>query len=184
MRKVRNTLPIVLAALAILGLLAVAGHAGKPASEKPVPTRVAVTGGIDGTGSPAAIRVTFLDGSFASTGLMGLPVISNPDAPLTISGAGVNSRTLMYCYCVHPDHRSTDESVCSQTPSHDPYYYCLWIHGGVQQRKSTSGEIVFPAGSIWHINSKVPWGEVPYQGTLMGEVRYNVTEWSTSASVE
>ncbi len=184
MRKAASTLSIVLAASAILGLLGAVGYAGKPSTPKPVPTQVAVTGGIEGAGTPAAIRVSFLDGSFASTPLLGLPVISNPDAPLTISSGGANSKTLMYCYCVHPDHRFTGESICDQIPSHDPYYYCLWIHGGVQRRKSTSGEIAFPAGSFWHINSKVPWGEVPYQGTLDGEVRYNVTEWSTSASSE
>jgi hypothetical protein len=179
MRKVRNTLPIVLPALVILGMLAVAGHAGKPVP--PVPT-VTVSGGIEGTGNPKAIRITFADLSFRDSYPQpdGKPVPSfpsNPDAPLTIIAAGGNSRTLMYCYCVHPDHLS-NETVCNQIPSHDPYYYCLWIFGGVQQRKSTSGEVVFPAGSSWQINSKVPPppGNDLYHGTLDGEVRYNVTQ--------
>jgi hypothetical protein len=176
MRKVRRTLPIVLTAFAILVILTVAGHAGKPAPEKPVPTRVAVTGGIEGTGTPAAIRVTFADSSFAGACPGAPSFISNPDAPLTIIAAGGNSRTLMHCYCIHPDHLP-NETVCNQIPSHYPYYYCLWIFGGAQQRKSTSGEVVFPAGSSWQINSKVPPppGNDLYHGTLDSEVRYNVT---------
>jgi hypothetical protein len=179
MRKVRNTLPIVLPALVILGMLAVAGHAGKPVP--PVPT-VTVSGGIEGTGNPKATRITFADLSFRDSYPQpdGKPVPSfpsNPDAPLTISAAGGNRKTLMYCYCVHPDHLSSNETVCShdQTPSHDPYYYCLWIHGGVQQQKSTSGEVVFPVGSPWYINSKAEMKTVA-QGTLLTPVAYKVLE--------
>jgi len=97
MRKARNTLPIVLTALAILGLLAVAGHAGKPVPPPaPVPTKVSVTGGIQGEGSPTAIRVKFADSSFADVYPAAPSFPSNPDAPLTISGAGMKSRTLMF----------------------------------------------------------------------------------------
>jgi hypothetical protein len=170
MRKVRRTLPIVLPALAILGLLAVAGHAAKPVP--PVP-KVSVTGGIVGTGTPTAIRVTFADSSFATAYPGARSFISNPDAPLTIIAAGGNSRTLMYCYCTNSNHPPGALS-CTDS-SHDPDYYCLWIHGGVQQRKSTSGEVVFPAGSSWQINSKVPKGFFA-SGTLSSEVIYQVLE--------
>jgi hypothetical protein len=176
MRKARRTLPIVLTASVILGLLAAASQAKKPVPP-PAPIMVAVTGGIVGTGTATAIRVTFLDGSFATVYPAAPSFPSNPDAPLTISDAAGNRKTLMYCYCVHPDHLSSNETVCShdQTPSHDPYYYCLWIYGGVQQKKSTTGEVVFPAGSSWYINSKAEMKTVA-QGTLLTPVTYKVLE--------
>jgi hypothetical protein len=86
MRRARNTLPIVLPAFAILGVLAVAGYAGKPV---PVwPTTVQVTGGIkilpDGTGDPRQVRVEFADSSIdiprsGSDCATGREFISNPD---------------------------------------------------------------------------------------------------------
>ena len=195
MRKVRNTLPIVLTALIILGLLAVAGHAGKPA---PVwPTLVKVTGGITAEGNPRAIRVTFADSSFR--GLYPLlddgsvpSFISNPDSPppqpadqpsLSIlgPGPGIIQKELRYYYCISSDH-ATSTAICDAPPleapaegtEHNAFYYCLMISGGTQ-KKNAPGRVVFPAGSSWQINSKVPKGFFA-SGTLCSEVIYQVLE--------
>jgi len=86
MRKAKNLLPIVVATFAILGLLAVAGHAGKPA---PLPMSVQLTGGIeiqsaDHTGDPTSARVAFIDPSLWITYPDGTysqlqEFVSNPD---------------------------------------------------------------------------------------------------------
>jgi len=194
MRKVRNTLPIVFTALAILGLLAVAGHAGKPA---PVwPTLVKVTGGITAEGNPRAICVTFADSSFTGLypQLAGPPYlfISNPDSPppqpadqpsLSIlgPGPGVTAKELRYYYCISSDH-VTSTAICDAKPleapaegtEHNAFYYCLMISGGTQ-KKSAPGRVVFPAGSSWQINSKVPKGFFA-SGTLSSEAVYQVLE--------
>ena len=68
MRKVRRTLPIVLGALIVLGILAAAGHAKRPTPPPPEPTLVKVTGGIeiqsaDHTADATSARVAFIDPS-------------------------------------------------------------------------------------------------------------------------
>lgn len=162
MKKVRKTLPIVIPAFAILGILAVSGHAKKP-SPLPEPT-VTVTGAIEGTGDPEAIRVTFDEslvyeypGDDATQG----PVfISNPDYPPSLkivlsASAPPRGKYLKYYYCVHKDHVGSTELKCSEA-SHSPdYYYCLEIHGGISQKKGRAFDhVVFPVDSPWNISWK------------------------------
>ena len=187
MRKVKRTLPIVLPAFAILGILAVAGYAGKPA---PVwPTLVQVTGGIeilpDGTGNPRAVRVHFADASidFPPSGsdcTTGREFISNPDyspwmppdtPSLSVTGTSPN-KTLGYFYCAHKDHEVPTLSRCELRTEHADYYYCLVILGGRVQK---TGAVVFPTGSGWMINKKTPEpGSTVAQGTLGAPVTYKV----------
>lgn len=200
MRKVRRTLPIVLTALAILGILAAAGHAKKPTPPpEPQPTLVKVAGGIqiqaeNNTADPTSARVKFVDPSLCITypGItppqqdpdtynQGPEFVSNPDQDRTppdtpslwVVGAPGNS-TLHYFYCAHKDHVDQPESVCSG--EHADYYYCLMILGG---RKQKTGEVVFPVGSNWMINSKIPDqdGNVTVaQGALTMPVTFKVVQ--------
>jgi hypothetical protein len=172
MKKPRRTLLIVLPALAILGTLAVAGHAGKPG--KPLPA-VALTGGLVGTGDATAIRVTFADSSFDAVYGQGADptFISNPDGSLTISNAPRNNKTLTYYYCVHPDHARSDDSVCGDPAHARYYYYGLRLLGGIPARKGDNDHVRFPPGSMWTIG----WEEtrtVVAWGTLSSEVRYDI----------
>ena len=147
MRKARRALPVVLIGLAMSALLAVTGHAGKPA---PVwPTAVEVTGGIkilpDGTGDPRQVRVQFADsaidiprsGPDCTTGreFTSNPDYSHsppmpPDTPsLSVTGTNAN-KTLAYFYCAHKSHEGTAELMCTFPEDHADYYYCLVILGG------------------------------------------------------
>ena len=186
MRKVRNTLPIVLAAFAILGVLAVAGHADKPVPVEP--PSVELTEGLVGEGNPEEIRVTFdssLAFAYPADCTQGPLFISNPDRPpsLSISGPGMNMKQLKYYYCAYASHYLPGSSalVCKDD-THHPYHYCLLIGSGTQ-KKSAPGRVVFPVGSPWNISSEAVM-KVVISGTLSVPVTYNVTRWSTSASAE
>ncbi len=182
MRKVRNALPIVLTTLAILGLLAVAGYAGKPAPS--MPTWVKVTGAITGEGDPDWIRVTF-DRSIDfprpdSSHTLGQVFISNPDSPpplpenapsLWVTGAGANLKQLHYFFCAHESHYqdgSTDLR-CEAGEAHYDYYYCLLIFRGRTQK---SGAVVFPKDSNWEIRRKKDPQMTVARGTLDMPVTY------------
>ncbi len=170
MRKARRTLPIALYVLIVLGMLAVAVHAGKPAPA-PFPSLVKLTGGIeiqaaDNTGNPQlGVWVTFADSSINFVPDARFPdytegpFISNPDVTpgtspdtpsLWVYGPD-GSRRLQYFFCAHKDHPS-GLTEC-QDPTHADYYYCLLIAAGKTQK---TGAVVFPAGSGWMINKKTP----------------------------
>ena len=188
MRKARRFLPIVLPALAILGLLAVAGHAGKPA---PVwPTTVEVTGGIEilpsGTGDPRQVRVEFADSSIVipRSGpdcATGREFISNPDyshsppmppdtPSLSVTGTSAN-KTLGYFYCAHNVHEGTGELRCAFPADHADYYYCLVLLGGKLQK---TGAVVFSKDCGWEIRKKQnPEDRITY-GKLSTPVTYKV----------
>ena len=176
MRKVRKTLPIVIPAFAILGILAVSGHAKKPSPSPSEPT-VAVTGGIEGEGNPAMIRVTFADSSFEPFGLQNSSFISNPDYPpslRTLLDTTGPTKILKYYYCTHESHASSDFLICDE-PSHDPYnYFCLLIGGGISQKKgSPFDHVVFPKESPWYISCKKD-NSIVASGILSTETRYDV----------
>jgi hypothetical protein len=175
MRKVRNTLSIVIPAFAILGILAVSGHAKKP-SPPPEPT-VTVTG---------AIRVTFdksLAYDYPGEDATGDQVfISNPDYPPSLHIA-LNSyrdaphirKDLTYYYCA--GQHDAGESICNNQ-SHDPYYYyCLVISGGITQNKNPNftDHVVFPVDSPWCISWKYDNSTV-VSGRLKKETTYDVIE--------
>jgi hypothetical protein len=180
MRRVRKTLQIVLPAFVILAILAASGHAKKP-TPPPEPT-VAVTGVIEGTGDPKAIRVTF-DESLAyeypgEKATQGPVFVSNPDyspsLDIVFAVPGMRNR-LRYYYCVHKDHEDSDELICNDA-SHSPdYYYVLWIFDGISQTKNPrdTDHLVFPVGSRWQIGWKKDNSTVD-SGTLSTETRYDV----------
>lgn len=186
MRKARTTLPIVISALVILGVLAVAGRAEKPSlppgQPKPAPSSIRVGGAISGEGSPAEIRVTFVDSSFGYS--EGSCFLSNPDYPpsLTVTGPGANMKQLRYYYCVNPDHPA-GASMCGDPLNHGDDYYCLQIGGGTAQKKSDTGRVTFPIGSPWVISSKATMSRVA-EGTLSVPVTYEVTAWTTPETAE
>jgi hypothetical protein len=181
MRKVRKTLPIFIPAFAILGILVVSVHAKKP-SPPPEPT-VTVTGVIEGTGDPKAIRVTF-DESLAyeypgEDATRGPVFISNPDYPPSLHIAFYVPRTkvLRYYYCAHKDHVHSPDLICKDA-SHSPYYYyCLEIIGGITQKKglNDTDHVVFPVGSPWRISWKYDNSTIA-EGTLSVETTYDVIE--------
>jgi hypothetical protein len=178
MRKVRKTLPIILPAFAILGILAVSGHARKP-TPPPEPT-VSVTGAITAYGDPKAIRVTFLDESlltckYEGDATQGPQFLSNPDNPpsLKIILSAPPGKHLRYYYCAHT--HDTADFICNDA-SHSPYYYyCLTISGGITQKKNPSDtdHVVFPEGSPWSISWKNDNSTVA-EGTLSMPVTYEV----------
>ncbi len=197
MRKVRRTLPIVLPALVILGILAVAGHAGKP-TPPPLPTSVKLTGGIeiqsaDNTGDPTRVRVKFIDSSLRipypitdpETYTTGQEFISNPDysysppmppdtPSLSVTDTSAN-KTLAYFYCANILHqgKGTAELRC-EIEGHADYYYCLVLLGGRLQK---TGAVVFPTGSSWMINKKTPLPGINVaRGTLGAPVTYQVIQ--------
>jgi len=184
MKEVKVISTVILTALLITGILAVPGHAEKPPSppgqSKSEPFLVSVTGAIEGQGQPTAISVAFVDGSF---GEYAGSYTANPDYPpaLKVVGPGKNKR-IRYYYCDHVSHDSSG-GVCSDN-YHDPLNYkCLTIQGGKIEKKTE--RVVFPAGSTWTIVQKIilptgDWdGELVAEGTLDGEVVYEVLEWST-----
>ena len=179
MKKLRRTLPIILATSAILGILAVSGHAKKP-SPPPEPT-VTVAGVISGTGDPSAIQVTF-DGSLAyeypDDSTKGLVFISSPDYPPSLQTVWNAPRqtNLRYFYCTHEDHEGMPDLLCTDA-SHDPdYYYGLEIRDGIPNHKShhRADQVTFPVGSLWRIWKK-GWSVVA-QGTLDIETTYHITK--------
>jgi hypothetical protein len=183
MRKVRMVVPLVAAVLAIVGILAVSGRADKPESppgqSKPEPVDVRVAGAIDGEGNPYAIRITFVDDSFAE---QAGTYVSNPDYPpsLKVGGSGKAHKRLQYYYCngAHGD----SDTECEDS-SHDPdNYKSLTIYGGTEDKKA--GQVVFPAGSSWRIMQKIVEGgevrgELVAEGALAGPVTYEVLAWGT-----
>jgi hypothetical protein len=198
MRKVRRTLPIVLTALAMLGLLAVSSQAKKPVPP-PLPTLVKLTGGIeiqsaDNTGDPTRVRVKFIDSSLRipypitdpETYTQGQEFISNPDysysppmppdtPSLSVTGTSAN-KTLAYFYCANILHqgKGTADLRCDLSAEHADYYYCLVISGGKVQK---TGAVVFPTGSNWMVNKKTPSpGSTVAQGTLAAPVTYKVIQ--------
>jgi hypothetical protein len=177
MRKVRRTLPIVLTALAILGLLAVSSHASKPSPGKPVPI-VTVAGGIVGTGDPAKIRVTFADTSFGLFHPESPSFISNPDGSLRISfkPPDTTAKILTYYYCIHPTHVDTEDLICQNPVEHNDYYYCLQIFGGIADKKGDNDHVTFLHGSRWEITQKKAPRGWAADGTLINEVQYALTQ--------
>jgi hypothetical protein len=176
MRKVRKTLPIVIPAFVILGILAVSGHAKKP-SPPPEPT-VTVMGGIEGEGDPAMIRITFADSSFGDVYPSDSSFISNPDSPpslrIFLSTTG-KTKVLRYYYCTHNSHVGPDDLICDDTLHNPDYYYCLRIGGGISQKKGRAFDhIVFPVGSPWIISWKKD-NSIVASGTLSTETKYDVT---------
>lgn len=192
MRKARRTLPVVLPALAVLGMLAAAGHAGKPLPPA-FPTLVKLTGGIEiqateNTADPTHAGVEFIDNSLRiayrdATYTTGQEFISNPDytpgtspdtPSLWVTGAGANM-TLQYFYCAHVTHAEmgSADTRCQYPETYADHYYCLVISGGKTQKKT--GAVVFPAGSAWRINKKTPLPGVNVAlGTLTMPVTYQV----------
>jgi hypothetical protein len=190
MRKTRRALPIVLPALVVVGAIAVAGRAGKPALP-PVPTLVEVTGAIriepDGVGDPQGVQVRFVDNSLLTCeypgddATQGPVFMSNPDKQpslYVINVAGAMQKSLKYYYCAHKDHIGSTDSICTDT-SHDPaYYYCLTIGHGITQAKNRNAEfdhVSFPVGSPWEISSKVD-DAVVKKGTLQIATTYDVIQ--------
>ncbi len=189
MRNVSRTRSIVLPVLAILGALAVAGHAGKPV---PLPTLVKLTGGIqiqsaDNTGDPTRVHIKFNDSSLHisypdATYTQFQEFVSNPDyspwlpsdtPSLWVTGSGAN-RTLQYFYCAHILHEHTGDLRCELSELHADHYYCLVISGGKTQK---TGAVVFPTGSNWKINKKTPSpGYTVAEGTLGAPVTYKATQ--------
>ena len=175
MRKARNTLPVVVCALVILGMIAVAGHAQKvvPLASKPVPI-VSVAGGIVGEGDPRAIPIQFLDRAFPYK-----PhtfVISNPDYPpslnvyTNVTSPGPKTQLLRYYYCDGP--HDEGDLMCDVS-AHNPYNYkSLDIYGGIAQKKSN--QVVFPVGSHWKIGWKQTMSTI-VEGDLKKEVIYDLT---------
>jgi len=179
MKKVRKTLPIVITAFTILGILSVSGHAKKP-SPPPEPT-VTVTGAIQGTGDPEAIRVTF-DESLAyeypgDDATQGPEFISNPDYPPSLKifiSTPTTTKELRYYYCTHNSHASSDDLICDD-PTHSPdYYFCLLIGGGISQKKGRPFDhVVFPVDSPWNISWKKD-DSIVASGRLSIETKFDV----------
>jgi hypothetical protein len=175
MKKARKTLPIVIPAFAILGILAVSGHAKKP-SPRPEPT-VIVTGGIEGEGDPAMIRITFADSSFEDVYQQNSSFISNPDYTTSLKifiSPPAKTKELRYYYCTHNSHAGSDDLICDD-PTHSPdYYFCLLIGGGISQKKGRPFDhVVFPVGSPWNISWKKD-NSIVASGTLVKETKYDV----------
>ncbi|OHB65021.1 MAG: hypothetical protein A2Y76_09450 [Planctomycetes bacterium RBG_13_60_9] len=185
-------LPLIAAVGAIVGTVAVSGHADKPVSPpgqskpEPEPALVSVTGAIAGQGNPYEISITFVDESF---GELAGSYVANPDYPpaLRIGGPGRVNKRLIYYYCDHPDH-DPPEGVCTNPDGdHDPEHYkCLAIYGGTEDRKT--GQVIFPAGSSWRITQKIVsetgdvTGKLVVAGELAAPVTYEVLEWGTPSS--
>ncbi len=192
MRKPRMILPLVAAVGAMIGSLAVSGHADKPASppglSKPEPkaVHVSVTGAIAGQGNPYEISITFVDASF---GDLARSYLANPDYPpaLKVGGPGRVNKRLMYYYCDHPDHDPA-EGICTDPDgNHDPEQYkCLAIYGGTEDKKT--GQVIFPVGSSWRITQKIVSetgdvsGELFAAGQLASPLTYEVLEWGTPSN--
>jgi hypothetical protein len=157
----------------ILGVLAGSSHADKPATPpgqskpEPAPILISITGGIEGQGDAAQMKVTFSDESF---GELAGQYVANPDGPLEILGVRKGSRTLRYYYC---DACSLDEKDCCDDPTHNPaHYFALVIYGGTLEGKKETERIVFPSGSEWQIRSKEPYGDIFASGNLTMSVIY------------
>jgi len=192
MKKLRRTLPIILPAFAILGTLAVSGHAKKPV-RPPVPTSVEVTGAIKiepyGQGDPAGVQVRFVDSSLLSyvyphdKATQGPVFISNPDRAshrqpsLYVVRAGRMLNALKYYYCAHEDHKGSTDLICNDDEHSPDYYYCLAIGHGITQTKRPGNfdHVTFPVGSPWEISWKVDNSTVA-EGTLSVETTYEVIE--------
>lgn len=193
MKNLRRTLPIILSAVAILGTLAVSGHAKKPAPS-PVPTLVEVTGAIkikpNGQGDPARVQVEFVDPSLLTyvyphdDATQGPVFISNPDRQshrqpslYVIRIAGSMQTSLRYWYCTHKDHVGTEDLLCEDPVGHENYYYCLTIGHGITQTKHPGNydHVIFPVGSPWSISSKETLSVVK-EGTISIETTYDVIE--------
>lgn len=183
MKKLRMILALVAAVGVIVGIVAAAGRADKPASppgqSKPEPVLVLVTGAITGEGNPYEISLTFAYASF--DGLARL-YVANPDYPpaLKVAGPGKVNRRLTYYYC---DGTHEDSGICNVS-KHDPgNYKCLAIYDGTENKKT--GQVTFPAGSSWRITQKVVSetgdisGTLFAEGTLATPVTYEVLEWGT-----
>jgi hypothetical protein len=177
MRKVRKTLSIVILAFAILGILVVSVHAKKP-SPRPEPT-VTVSGGIEGEGDPAMIRITFADSSFEDVYPQNSSFISNPDYPPSLKifiGTPATTKELRYYYCTHNSHADSDDLICDD-PTHSPdYYYCLLIGGGISKKKGRPFDhVVFPVDSPWNISWKKD-NSIVASGTLNTETAYDLVQ--------
>ncbi len=186
MRKVRKTLPIVLPAFAILGMLAVSGHAKKPTPS--VPT-IQVVGGIkivpEGTTTDATnVRVEFLDSSFAPfPSFAGKSFPANADRSpalyTVIMRAGppdTLDRRLRFYFCAHPSHQqTTDDLRCQYPAEHSDYYYCLNLLEGQTTAKGRGdlNHLTYPVDTVWSIGWKVDNGAVA-SGTLDTETTYDV----------
>ena len=188
MRKVRRTLPVVLPALAILGLLAVSSQARRPT---PPPPTIQVVGGIkilpNGTTTdPTNVRVQFDDESFVT----GCPLWAGKSFPANadrspalytvIMRAGppdTLDRRLRFYFCAHPSH--TDQELRCQDPTeHSDYYYCLNLLDGQTTGKGRGdlNHLTYPPGTFWNIGKKVVDGSTVPQGNLVTETTYDVTE--------
>ncbi len=167
MRKIRKTLPIVLPAFAILGILAVSGHAKKPTPSVPL---IQVVGGIkivpEGTTTDATnVRVQFLDSSFnddpltAPWATLSFPANADRSPALytVIMRAGppdTLDRWLRFYFCTgdHPE-----GTLRCDVPAHSPnFYYCLNLHNGQTTAKGRGdlNHLTFPAGTLWSIGWK------------------------------
>ena len=193
MRKARTTLPIVLTAMAMSGLLAVAGHAAKPVPTT-FPTLVKLTGGIelpapDYIADPTHARVTFVGSAISFNrnpkfpdSTTGQVFISNPDytpgtSPYTPSLHVIDfegGKALQYFFCAHKTHETDGLTRCEVRRKHDGYYYCLVIQGGTVVGTTA----VFPVGSLWFINSKIPYTDTVRvaDGQLGMDVKYEIKQ--------
>jgi len=169
MKGMKATLSIAFLALLIVGVLAVLGHAKKPLPPPDQSKSVTVSGAINGLGEPSRIAVSFDGSSFIAKGHAGL-YVANPDGGLTVLGTRKGPRTLRYRYCYAISHDRPD--YCDN-PDHDPSFYrALRIYDGTLEGKGGEVQIVWPAGSIWEIYSKEPFGALVDAGVLATEVIY------------
>jgi len=176
MRNARSTLVAACAALAIVGMLAVAGHAQNvvPQEAQKQGAVVSFSGGIEGFGDPTGITIAFVDRSFRSNAGT---FISNPDYSPSLAvyadfSVHPTGQVLSYFYCDSPEHDPGD--LLCDDPEHSPEHYKrLRIFGGIKQKRSN--QVIFPAGSIWQIGFKTT-GVVEREGTLASEVVYSISK--------
>jgi hypothetical protein len=188
MRKVRKTLSIVVAASAILVMLAVAGHAKKPAP--PAEPTIQVLGGImvlpEGTTTDATnVRVRFADDSFGRFDwLAGKSFPANADRSPALHAinqyTGTEDRRLKFYFCADPSHQGEtgeDDLRCQDPERHSAHYYALNLHDGQTTVKGRGGldHLIFPPGTLWTISSKVDNSTVA-QSNLVTETTYDVIQ--------
>jgi hypothetical protein len=166
MKKLRRNLPIILAAITILGMLVVTGHAKRPTAP-PEPT-VTVTGAIEilpdgSTTDPANVRVQFVDSSFGPLAGKSFPANADHSPALYTVIMKVPAdpvdKALRFYYCAHASHSETDLR-CQDPEGHKDSYYCLTLHYGESGKKGIGNlnHLTFPKDTWWTISPKTDLG--------------------------